>query len=66
LKNAVIQKEFERLRPEYEKAFADMDPPKWEAQIIEVHYRRLGSVLSLEDIKQVIDKELKEQIREKL
>jgi hypothetical protein len=28
LKNAVIQKEFERLRPEYEKAFADMDPPK--------------------------------------
>ena len=32
---AVIQQEVERIRPDYEKAFADMDPKKREAQLLD-------------------------------
>ncbi|MFB0524052.1 MAG: peptidylprolyl isomerase [Phycisphaerae bacterium] len=35
IEDAVIQKEAERLRPDYEKAFADMDPKEREAQLFD-------------------------------
>jgi len=35
VKDAVIRKEVERLRPDYEKTFADMDPKEREAQLID-------------------------------
>jgi len=35
IEDAVIQQEMERLRPEYEKAFADMNPREREAQLLD-------------------------------
>jgi len=35
IEDAVIQHEMERLRPDYEKAFADMDPKEREAQLLD-------------------------------
>lgn len=35
IEDSVIQKEVERLRPDYEKAFADMDPKEREAQLLD-------------------------------
>jgi len=35
IEDAVIQQEMERLRPDYEKAFADMDPKAREAQLLD-------------------------------
>ncbi|MFQ6035881.1 MAG: peptidylprolyl isomerase [Sedimentisphaerales bacterium] len=35
IEDAVIQKEAERLRPDYEKAFVDMDPKEREAQLLD-------------------------------
>ncbi len=35
IKDTAVQREAERLRPEYEKAFADLDPREREAQLVE-------------------------------
>jgi len=35
IEDVVIQQEVERLRPDYEKAFADMDPKEREAQLLD-------------------------------